>query len=338
MRRLLVDSDGTADDLLALLIAARTPEVDVVAITAVAGAVRVSQATENLLYGSELAGLDRTAVYSGCEGPLVRPAVPFDAMYGRTGLGTFTPPKSKGRPESPHAVDAILSLARHYRRDLHVVCLGPLTNLAAALIQFPRLGEVLGQVYVYGGTLREGNVTPAAEYNFYADPEAAALVLRSGLPLTLIPWDTARAALTMRPQDIHRIRAGGTREGRFFLDATRPMAEYCRRTLRLAGSVPGAVVAMAVAVDPAVVLEEIQIRLDVEAHGELTRGAVVADPAGLSRQPANVRLVRACDGDRIREHLFSALGAPPVPEIPSEESPEEVAERSPEPSAESPPA
>jgi inosine-uridine nucleoside N-ribohydrolase len=95
---------------------------------------------------------------------------------------------------------------------------------------------------------------------------------------------------------------------------------------------------MAVALDPAVILEEVQIRLDVEAHGDLTRGAVVSDPAGLSRQPANVRLVRACDGDRIREHLFSALGAPAVPEVPSEESPEEATERSPEPSAESPPA
>ncbi|MDR5708601.1 MAG: nucleoside hydrolase [Armatimonadota bacterium] len=338
MRRLLVDSDGTADDLLALLIAARSPEVDVVAITAVAGAVRMSQAAENLLYGSELAGLNRAAVYPGCEGPLVRPPVPFEAMYGRTGLGTLTPPKPKGRPEGPHAVDAILSLARHYRRDLQVVCLGPLTNLAAALIQFPRLGDTLGQVYVYGGTLQDGNVTPAAEYNFYADPEAAALVLRSGLPLTLIPWDTARAALTMRPQDIHRIRAGGTREGRFFLDATRSIAEYCRRTLRLVGSVLGAVVAMAVAVDPAVVLEEIQIRVDVEARGDLTRGAVVPDPVGLSRQPANVRLVRACDGDRIREHLFSALGAPPVPEAPAEELPAEAVERSPGSSADSPPA
>ncbi|MCS7172863.1 MAG: nucleoside hydrolase [Armatimonadetes bacterium] len=337
MRRLLVDSDGTADDLLALLIAARIPEVDVVAITAVGGAVRVSQAAENLLYGSELAGLHRTAVYSGCEGPLVRPPTPFEAMYGRTGLGTFTPPKPKGRPEGPHAVDAILSLARHYRRDLHVVCLGPLTNLAAALIQSPRLGDALGQVYVYGGALQDGNITPAAEYNFYADPEAAALVLRSGLPLTLVPWDTARAALAMRPQDIHRIRASGTREGRFFLEATRSMAEYCRRTLRLPGSVLGAVVAMVVAVDPAVVREEVQIRVDVEARGELTRGALVSDPAGLSRQPANVRLVRACDGDRIREHLFSAMGAPPVPEA-GEELPAEAVEPSSEPSTDSSPA
>lgn len=321
MRRLLIDSDGTADDLLALLIAARNEGTDVVAVTSVAGATRLHQATDNLLYGLELAGLDRVRVYAGCERPLVRPPVAFDGMYGRTGLGTLTPPKPKSRAESAHAVDAILSLARHYRKELEIVCLGPLTNLAAALIQSPKLAELPGQVYVYGGALEGGNLTPAAEYHFYADPEAARLVLQSGLPLTLVTWDAARRSLVMQPEDIQRIRAGGTRECKFFMDATRSMAEYCRRTLGLSGSVPGSVVAMSVALDPSVVEGEVRIPADVETIGELTRGALVLDPVGLSRRPANIRLVQSCDGNRIREMLFAALGAPPVA-IAAEAAPE----------------
>ncbi len=315
MRRLLIDSDGTADDLVGLLVAARSPEVDVVAVTSVAGAVRVSQATENLLYGMDLAGLVRVGLYAGCERPLVRPLTTFEAMYGRTGLGSLTPPKPKGRAESAHAVDAILSLCRHYGKELDIVCLGPLTNLAVALMQAPKLGATLGRVYVYGGGMEGGNVTAAAEYNFYADPEAAALVLTSGLSITLISWDVARATLVMQPQDIHRIRAANTRESKFFLDSTRSMAEYCRRTLRLAGSVLGAVVAVCAAVDPTVVREEVQVRVDVETQGELTRGATVPDPLRLSQENPNVRLVRACDGERVQERLFRALGVPAV-EVP----------------------
>lgn len=324
MPRLLIDSDGTADDLLALLLASRTPDVDVVAVTSVAGAVRTAQATENLLYGLELAGLERVTVYAGCERPIVRTHAPFEAMYGRTGLGTLTPPRVKARPESAHAVDAILSLVRHYRKGMDIVCLGPLTNLAAALIQSPRLAELPGHVYVYGGAIQSGNFTPAAEYHFYADPEAAALVLHSGLPLTLVTWDVARTSLAMQPQDIQRIRAGGTRECKFFMDATRSMAEYCRRALRLPGSVPGAVVAMAAALDPSVVREEERVWADVESRGDLTRGALVVDSLGLTRRPANVRLVRACDGERIREMLFTALGAPAIA-APTEIAPEEPA-------------
>ncbi len=312
MRRLLVDCGGTAEDVVALWMAAKSSEVDVVAVTSVAGCVRVEQATENLLYGLELAGISRVPVYAGCERPLLHPHEPFEALFGRTGLGTHTPGKPKGRAESAHAVDAILSLARHYRRELDVVCLGPLTNLAAALIQQPRLGELLGHVYVYGGAAQGGNVTPVAEYNFYADPEAAQLVLDGGLPVTLVGWDVARQHLTMRDVDIQRIRNGGTRECRFFLDGTRTLADYSRRTLRQRGSTLGAVLTMAVALSAAVVRDAARLRADVETRGQWTRGQLVLDPLGLARRPFNARWVRDVDGDLARERLFSALGAPPV--------------------------
>lgn len=314
MRRVLVDGDGTTEDVVALWMAARQPDLEVVGVTTVAGCVRVAQATENILYGLELVGISRIPVFAGCERPLVRPYSPVDAFFGRSGLGTHSPTKPKGRAESAHAVDAILSLCRHYRRELELVCLGPLTNLAAALIQVPRLAEMPAQVYVYGGSAQGGNVTAAAEYNFYADPEAAALVLESGLPLTLVTWDLARQQLCMRDVDIHRIRQGGTRECRFFLEGTRTLAEYCRRNLRQRGSDLGAVLTMALALDPGVAREAVRVRADVETRGELTRGQLVLDLLGLSRRPPNVRWVRDADGERGRELLFDALGAPPVTE------------------------
>ncbi|MFN3285513.1 MAG: nucleoside hydrolase [bacterium] len=328
MRRFLVDGDGTTEDVVAVWMAAKRPDVEVVGVTTVAGCVRVQQATENMLYGLELAGLTRVPVYAGCERPLVRPHTPFDAFFGRSGLGTHAAAKPKGRAESAHAVDVILSLCRHYRKDLELVCLGPLTNLAAALIQAPRLAEMPAQVYVYGGSGQGGNVTACAEYNFYADPEAAALVLDSGLPITLFGWDLARQHLWMRDVDIHRIRQGGTRECRFFLEGTRTLADYARRILRQRGSDLGAVLATAAALDPAVIRDVARVRADVETRGELTRGQLVLDPLGISRRPPNVRWVRDVDGDRAREALFTALGAPPVPEpvplSPSEEPAGEV--------------
>jgi len=314
MRRLLVDGDGTTEDVVALWMAAKQPDVEVVAVTTVAGCVRAQQATENVLYGLELAGLSRIPVYAGCERPLVRPYAPFEGFFGRGGLGTHTAAKPKGRAESAHAVDALLSLCRHYRKELELVFLGPLTNLAAALIQSPRLAEMPSQVYVYGGSAQGGNVTAAAEYNFYADPEAAALVLDSGLPVTLVGWDLARQQLCMRDVDIHRIRQGGTRECRFFLEGTRTLADYCRRALRQRGSDLGAVLTVAVALQPEVVREVVRVRADVETRGELTRGQLVLDVLGLSRRPPNVRWVREGDGERARELLFAALGAPPVAE------------------------
>lgn len=331
MRRFLVDGDGTTEDVVAVWMAAKRPDVEVVAVTTVAGCVRVQQATENMLYGLELGGLARVPVYAGCERPLVRPHSPFDAFFGRSGLGTHTAAKPKGRAESAHAVDAILSLCRHYRKDLELVCLGPLTNLAAALIQAPRLAEMPAQVYVYGGSGQGGNVTACAEYNFYADPEAAALVLDSGLPITLFGWDLARQHLWMRDADIHRIRQGGTRECRFFLEGTRTLADYARRILRQRGSDLGAVLATAAALDPAVIRDVARVRADVETRGELTRGQLVLDPLGISRRPPNVRWVRDVDGDRAREALFTALGAPPVPEpVPSSPSEEPAGEVGPE--------
>lgn len=319
MRRLLVDGDGTTEDVVAVWMAAKQPDVEVVGVTTVAGCVRVQQATENILYGLELAGLTRVPVYAGCERPLLHPHTPFEGFFGRTGLGAHTPGKPKTRAESTHAVDAILSLARHYRRELEVVCLGPLTNLAAAVIQQPRLGDLVGHVYVYGGAAQAGNVTPVAEYNFYADPEAAQLVLDSGLPLTLVGWDVARQHLTMRDVDIQRVRHGGTRECRFFLDGTRTLADYCRRTLRQRGSTLGAVLTMAVALSATVVRDATRLRADVERRGEWTRGQLVLDPLGLLRKPFNVRWVREADGELARERLFAALGAAPLAGVATEE-------------------
>jgi len=307
LRRFLLDSDGTADDALAIMMAARHPNVEIVAATAVAGCVRVWQAAENVLHALELGGAAGAAVYVGCEKPLVRPHVSFEVIYGRSGLGNHNYGRARQRPDAAHAIDAITSLAKHYRGELEIVCLGPLTNLAAALVRTPKLAEWPKQVTIYGGSAEGGNVTPAAEYNFHADPEAAEIVLDSGLPIVLVGWDQSRAAMVISDGDIHRIRASGTKECRFFMESTRPLADYCRRTLRLRGSDLGAVLATAIAIEPGVATDETRVRVDVEARGEVTRGSVVLDPVGLSRRAANVRLVRAADADRARAMLFDTL-------------------------------
>jgi purine nucleosidase len=206
---LLIDTDTASDDAVALIMALRSESARVAAITTVAGNVTVEQATRNALYTAELCGSD-VPVYPGAGRPLSRSLVIADWFHGRDGLGDQGYPEPRRVPEKQHAVDAILATVRE-NPGLTLVTLGPLTNVALALAREPGLIRDIGRCVVMGGApCSEGNVTPAAEYNIWVDPEAARMVARSGLPIELAGCHLCRGEAALDPADIEHVLSIGT--------------------------------------------------------------------------------------------------------------------------------
>src|SRR5258708_28816023 len=216
-RAFLIDTDTASDDAVAIIMALRAPDVHVVAITTVAGNVDVQQSTRNALYTVELCGAD-VPVYAGAEKPLLRKYENATWFHGRDGLGHHNhPPPSRSR-EALHAVDAIIETVEA-NPGLVIVTLAPLTNLALALAKKPAIAARVGRCVVMGGApCCEGNVTPAAEYNIWVDPEAARIVMRSGLPVELVGWQLSRNDAVAHQDDIARILAFKTPLAKFAIE------------------------------------------------------------------------------------------------------------------------
>src|SRR5262244_1547234 len=205
-RTLLIDTDGGSDDVVALIMALRSSDVRVSAITVIAGNVPVEQATQNVLYTVELCKAE-TPVFTGAGKPLVRELVTAQWFHGNDGLGDHGYAPLSRRVDSGHAVDAIVETVLA-NPGIEILTLGPLTNLALAINREPRVVKAIGRCVVMGGApCCEGNVTPAAEYNIWVDPEAAQMVLRSGLPIELVGWQLSRGEAVIGEDDISRIQS-----------------------------------------------------------------------------------------------------------------------------------
>src|SRR5690242_7600140 len=213
-RKIIIDTDPGQDDAVAILLALASPELEVLGIVAVAGNVGLAQNAKNALKVVELAGKVKTAVYAGCEGPLRRKLVTAEYVHGKTGLDGPTLPEPKIKLRDQHGVDFIIeTLRREPPKSVTLCALGPLTNLAMAFVKAPDIKARVQEIVLMGGGLFEGgNVTPAAEFNIYVDPEAADIVFHSGIPITQAPLDVTHMMLAHRER-IERFRALGNRTG-----------------------------------------------------------------------------------------------------------------------------
>src|SRR5271157_5390328 len=204
MRSFLIDTDTASDDAVAIMMALAAPDVWVLALTTVAGNVGLEQATSNALLTAEICGSD-VPVFAGAGRPLIRALQDAHWFHGYDGLGDHGYPAPKRAHQREHAIEAIVRLA-HAEPGLTLVTLGPLTNIALALARDPEIAAKIGRCVVMGGApCCEGNVTPAAEYNIWVDPEAARIVMRSGLPVELVGWHLSRGDAVVREDDIARI-------------------------------------------------------------------------------------------------------------------------------------
>jgi len=317
-RTFLIDTDTASDDAVALIMALRAPEVIVAAITVVAGNVNVQQATRNALYTVELCN-SNVPVYSGAEKPLLRTYENATWFHGRDGLGDHNYPTPRQSPQKLHAVDAILETIEA-NPGLVLVTLGPLTNIALALSKKPTIAANVSRCVVMGGApCCEGNVTPAAEYNIWVDPEAARIVMHSGLPVELIGWQLSRGDAVLGEADIEHVEAFNTKLAHFAIECNSHAREAYKIQTGEDGICLPDPVAMCLALDPTIGTEWSEHYVEVETQSELTRGMTVVDRLNVTADKRNRevwaaaldgRKVKVCwsiDNGRWKEALYAAL-------------------------------
>jgi purine nucleosidase len=285
-RPVLIDTDTASDDAVALIMALRSPNIEVKAITTVAGNVPVEQATRNALFTVELCGAD-VPVFSGTAKPLERELQTADWFHGQDGLGDHGYAPSVRSVSSGEAVDALVATVQS-NPGIEMITLGPLTNLALALDRWPALAHTIGRCVVMGGApCCEGNVTPAAEFNIWVDPEAARAVFASGAPIEMIGWHLSRFDAALNEREIQEVQAIGTPLAEFAIRSNSIAAQaYHTQTGENGICLPDPV-AMAVLLDPKLKLEASLLSVAIECNSDLTRGMTVVDRLNVTADPRN---------------------------------------------------
>lgn len=302
MRKFIIDTDTASDDAVALVMALRQPDIDVKAITVVAGNVPLPQGLQNALYTVELCGAT-LPVYAGCAKPLLRDLETAEVVHGNDGMGDIGLPLQGREPEPGHAADLLREAINANAGDITLVTLGPLTNVALALLREPELAEKVSSCVIMGGIgAGHGNVTPTAEFNIWVDPEAAKIVYESGMDITMVGWDISWQYATFDAQQAGEIRRIGTPLAEFVIDIQKTLTDFSMRENALAGFDLPDPIAMAAAIDPSVCQYE-RYRVDVTTGDGLARGITVVDRLGVTGREPNVNVAVSADRQAFVELL-----------------------------------
>jgi pyrimidine-specific ribonucleoside hydrolase len=297
---IVLDCDPGHDDAIALLLALASPEIELRGVTTVAGNQTVEKTTANALRVLELVGRDDVEVAAGAGRPLVRE--PFVAAYvhGETGLDGSDLPPTRGAPVAEHAVDVLAERVG----GITLVATGPLTNVALLLARHPEVRPE--RIVLMGGAIAEGNVTPAAEFNVWADPEAAKRVFASGLDLTMVGLDVTHRAL-VRTEHKERLRGAG-RVGRTVAELLDFYDRFHREVYGFDGSPIHDAVALAYAFRPEL-LETRELNVEVDCESELCRGRTVVDVWRRSGRRPNAKVAIGIDAAAFVELLVERVGS-----------------------------
>ena len=304
-RKFLIDTDTASDDAVALVMALREPTVTVEAVTVVAGNVPLDQAVQNAVYTVELCGSE-VPVYAGRHAPLMRDLQTAEDVHGKDGMGNIGLPLSGRDPAGTGAIDVIIETIIGSPGKITLVTLGPLTNVAIALLREPGIADAVEHCYVMGGAgSGPGNVTQLAEFNFWADPEAARLVMRSGMPLTQVGWDISVASATFDAAAATEMRACGPL-GEFSVDIQAVLDTFAREVSGVAGFDLADPMAMAVAIDPSIATSE-RLHVAVLIGDDIGRGKDVIDWHGVTGLEPNVDVVTRVPRETFVEMLHRLL-------------------------------
>jgi purine nucleosidase len=307
-RKIIIDTDPGQDDAVAILLALASPELDVIGITAVAGNVPLDLTEKNTRKICELAGRPGQPVYTGADRPLKRKLVTAEYVHGKTGLDGPDLPEPVMPLQEINAVDFIVEqLLSHGAGEITLCPLGPLTNIALALTKAPEIAPKIREIVLMGGGFFEGgNVTPAAEFNIYVDPEAAEIVFASGVPIVMMPLDVTHKALTSRVR-VERFRALGTKAG----IATAQLLDFFERYDERKYGTDGGPLH-----DPNVIAYLLKPELysgrhcnvAIETQSDLTLGMTVVDWWSITGRKANALVIRDVDHDGFFDLLIERIG------------------------------
>ena len=297
-RKIIIDTDPGQDDAVAILLALASPEdIDVVGITCVAGNVPLELTSKNGRIVCELAGKTDVPVYAGCDRPLGRELVTAEHVHGKTGLDGPDLPDPQMPLAEGHAVDFIIDTVMAEAPGTVTLCpLGPLTNIATALQREPKLAKRIQQIVLMGGGYFEGgNITPAAEFNIYVDPQAADIVFRSGVPLVVMPLDVTHKALVTKARN-DAFRALGTPVGVAVAEMTDFFERFDKEKYGSEGAPLHDPCVTAYLIDPDLFSGR-HINVEIETQSELTMGMTVADWWGVTDRAANALFIGDIDAD-----------------------------------------
>lgn len=307
-RKIIIDTDPGQDDAVAILLALASPELEVLGITCVAGNVPLALTSHNALQVCELAGRPDIPVFAGCDRPLKQALVTAEHVHGKSGLDGADLPEPTMTLQDGHAVDFLIeTLRREAPGSVTLTPLGPLTNVASALTKAPDIADRIAAIVLMGGAYFEvGNITPAAEFNIYVDPEAAEIVFKSGIDITVIPLDLTHKALITQDRN-DAIRAIDTPVAR----AVAGWTSFFERFDKEKYGSPGAPLH-----DPCTIgwllAPELfagrHINVEIEVNSPLTRGMTVADWWRVTDRPANALFLKDLDAEGLFSLLTERLG------------------------------
>ena len=310
MNKIIIDTDTAGDDTIAILTALHN--FDVLGITITGGNVDFNQQIDNALYTTEIAGYDNIPVYPGYEGPIFgqdESHTTVEDVHGSDGMGDSFFPKPKRAAEDSHAIDFIIKTVHENPGEVTLLAIAPLTNIAMAIKKDPTIVDKVKHLYIMGGTNNAlGNIVPSAEYNFYVDPEAAKLVLQSGIEMTMVGWDMCTDYSLMFDKEHEEIEALATKGSKFFTDVNRVVKKFNKEVHKLDGTTHPDTLLVAIAADEKIMSQSNKYFVDVETKGELTRGYSLDDNNGRLDKEPNVRVCEKVDRERFKAHLYDVLG------------------------------
>jgi inosine-uridine nucleoside N-ribohydrolase len=285
-KKIILDCDPGHDDAIAILLAGNHPEIELLAVTTVAGNQSVDKTTKNALKVCSIANLHAVPVARGAERPLVRVSKHAGDIHGESGLDGPQMPEPDKEPVAQHAVDMIIDMLLRSDGDITLVATGPLTNLATAMRLRPDIIPKIQAISLMGGAIGVGNVTPAAEFNIHFDPEAAAIVLNCGRPITMVPLEVTHKALATEDV-LRRLRAAERPVATLAADLFDFFGEMYRQVFGFPAGPLHDPCAVAAVIDPTIVSTRL-MRVEVETKGEWTMGQTVCDIYGKFGREPNV--------------------------------------------------
>jgi len=326
-QKYIIDADTGSDDAVAILMALRDPKINVLGITIVSGNVPLKQGIINTISTAELCESD-VKIYAGADKPLTRSykevytleefsdhvkslspdSISAQCVHGVDGMGDINITPNQYEYEKTHAEDFLLESFNEHPNEITLVTLGPLTNIANIIKKDPTIVKKISHCYIMGGTSDgTGNVSAAAEYNIWVDPEAAEIVFNSGLSITMVGWDNSYKYAMLKDKEIKSLKSLNTPYADFCVDIQKTLIDLTYETYGFYGFDLPDPITMAVALENSIILESQQLHVLIDTRDGITRGQTIVDYFNSEKGNQNVRVVTKSDKDKFLELLIDLV-------------------------------